>query len=38
MIAQATEVVFRDHFDVVAGQIPLEGGAGEPVVVRKRRS
>lgn len=28
----------RDRFDVVAGQIPLEGGAGQPVVVRKRRT
>jgi 2-polyprenyl-3-methyl-5-hydroxy-6-metoxy-1,4-benzoquinol methylase len=26
----------RDHFDVVAGTIPLDGDTGEPVVVRKR--
>jgi 2-polyprenyl-3-methyl-5-hydroxy-6-metoxy-1,4-benzoquinol methylase len=26
----------RDHFDVVAGAIPLETESGEPVVVRKR--
>jgi 2-polyprenyl-3-methyl-5-hydroxy-6-metoxy-1,4-benzoquinol methylase len=28
----------RDRFDVVAGRLPFEGGAGQPMVVRKRRA